>query len=148
MLSIFLMAFTLSLVSFSCTGPIIGFLLVQVSTTGSVVAPAIGMLGFAIALALPFTLFALFPSWLKSMPKSGGWMNIIKVTLGFLELAFALKFLSVADLAYGWRILDRETFLALWIVLFALLGFYLLGKIKFPHDDDDSKVSVHRFFMA
>lgn len=148
LLSIFLMAFTLSLVSFSCTGPIIGFLLVQVSTTGSVVAPAIGMLGFAIALALPFTLFALFPSWLKSMPKSGGWMNIIKVTLGFLELAFALKFLSVADLAYGWRILDRETFLALWIVLFTLLGFYLLGKIKFPHDDDDSKVSVPRFFMA
>ena len=148
LLSIFLMAFTLSLVSFSCTGPIIGFLLVQVSTTGSVVAPAIGMLGFAIALALPFTLFALFPSWLKSMPKSGGWMNVIKVTLGFLELAFALKFLSVADLAYGWRILDRETFLALWIVLFALLGFYLLGKIKFPHDDDNTKVSVPRFFMA
>ncbi|WP_300701070.1 cytochrome c biogenesis protein CcdA [Bacteroides sp.] len=148
LLSIFLMAFTLSLVSFSCTGPIIGFLLVQVSTTGSVVAPAIGMLGFAIALALPFTLFALFPSWLKSMPKSGGWMNVIKVTLGFLELAFALKFLSVADLAYGWRILDRETFLALWIVLFTLLGFYLLGKIKFPHDDDDTKVSVPRFFMA
>ena len=148
LLSIFLMAFTLSLVSFSCTGPIIGFLLVQVSTTGSVIAPAIGMLGFAIALALPFTLFALFPSWLKSMPKSGGWMNVIKVTLGFLELAFALKFLSVADLAYGWRILDRETFLALWIVLFALLGFYLLGKIKFPHDDDNTKVGVGRFFMA
>jgi len=148
LLSIFLMAFTLSLVSFSCTGPIIGFLLVQVSTTGSIVAPAIGMLGFAIALALPFTLFALFPSWLKSMPKSGGWMNVIKVTLGFLELAFALKFLSVADLAYGWGILDRETFLALWIVLFALLGFYLLGKIKFPHDDDDTRVSVPRFFMA
>lgn len=148
LLSIFLMAFTLSLVSFSCTGPIIGFLLVQVSTTGSVVAPAIGMLGFAIALALPFTLFALFPSWLKSMPKSGGWMNVIKVTLGFLELAFALKFLSVADLAYGWRLLDRETFLALWIVIFALLGFYLLGKIKFPHDDDDNKVGVSRFFLA
>ena len=148
LLSIFLMAFTLSLVSFSCTGPNIGFLLVQVSTTGSVVAPAIGMLGFAIALALPFTLFALFPSWLKSMPKSGGWMNVIKVTLGFLELAFALKFLSVADLAYGWRLLDRETFLALWIVIFALLGFYLLGKIKFPHDDDDNKVGVTRFFMA
>ena len=142
LLSIFLMAFTLSLVSFSCTGPIIGFLLVQVSTTGSIVAPAIGMLGFAIALALPFTLFALFPSWLKSM------MNVIKVTLGFLELAFALKFLSVADLAYGWRLLDRETFLALWIVIFALLGFYLLGKIKFPHDDDDNKVGVTRFFMA
>ena len=148
LLSIFLMAFTLSLGSFSCTGPIIGFLLVEVSTTGSVVAPAVGMLGFALALALPFTLFALFPSWLKSMPKSGGWMNVIKVTLGFLELAFALKFLSVADLAYGWRILDRETFLALWIVIFGLLGFYLLGKIKFPHDDDDNTVSVPRFFMA
>jgi len=148
LLSIFLMAFTLSLVSFSCTGPIIGFLLVEVSTTGSVVAPAVGMLGFALALALPFTLFAMFPSWLKSMPKSGGWMNVIKVTLGFLELAFALKFLSVADLAYGWRILDRETFLALWIVIFGLLGFYLLGKIKFPHDDDDNTVSVSRFFMA
>lgn len=148
LLSIFLMAFTLSLVSFSCTGPIIGFLLVEVSTTGSVIAPAIGMLGFAIALALPFTLFAMFPSWLKSMPKSGGWMNVIKVTLGFLELAFVLKFLSVADLAYGWRILDRETFLALWIVIFGLLGFYLLGKIKFPHDDDDNTTSVPRFFMA
>ena len=148
LLSIFLMAFTLSLVSFSCTGPIIGFLLVEVSTTGSVVAPAIGMLGFALALALPFTLFAMFPSWLKQMPKSGGWMNVIKVTLGFLELAFALKFLSVADLAYGWRILDRETFLALWIVIFGLMGFYLLGKIKFPHDDDDTTISVPRFFMA
>ena len=148
LLSIFLMAFTLSLVSFSCTGPIIGFLLVEVSTTGSVIAPAIGMLGFAFALALPFTLFAMFPSWLKQMPKSGGWMNVIKVTLGFLELAFALKFLSVADLAYGWRLLDRETFLALWIVIFGLLGFYLLGKIKFPHDDDEDSVSVPRFFMA
>ena len=148
LLSIFLMAFTLSLVSFSCTGPIIGFLLVEVSTTGSVVAPAVGMLGFALALALPFTLFAMFPSWLKQMPKSGGWMNVIKVTLGFLELAFALKFLSVADLAYGWRLLDRETFLALWIVIFGLLGFYLLGKIKFPHDDDEDSVSVPRFFMA
>src|SRR5574344_1890340 len=122
LLSIFLMAFTLALVSFSCTGPIIGFLLVEVSTTGSIVAPAIGMFGFALALALPFTLFAMFPSWLKSMPKSGGWMNVIKVVLGFLELAFALKFLSVADLAYGWRILDRETFLALWIAIFGLLG--------------------------
>ena len=148
LLSIFLMAFTLSLISFSCTGPIIGFLLVEVSTSGSVVAPAIGMLGFAIALALPFTLFAMFPSWLKSMPKSGGWMNVIKVSLGFLELAFALKFLSVADLAYGWRILDRETFLALWIVIFGLLGMYLLGKIKFPHDDDNTKVGVGRFFLA
>ncbi|MBQ6747241.1 MAG: thioredoxin family protein [Bacteroidaceae bacterium] len=148
LLSIFLMAFTLALVSFSCTGPIIGFLLVEVSTSGSIVAPAIGMLGFAIALALPFTLFALFPSWLKQMPKSGGWMNVIKVSLGFIELAFALKFLSVADLAYGWHILDRETFLSLWIVLFALLGIYLLGKIKFPHDDDDTHVSVPRFFLA
>ncbi len=148
LLSIFLMAFTLALVSFSCTGPIIGFLLVEVSTSGSIVAPAIGMLGFAIALALPFTLFALFPSWLKQMPKSGGWMNVIKVSLGFIELAFALKFLSVADLAYGWHILDRETFLSLWIVLFALLGVYLLGKIKFPHDDDDTRVSVPRFFLA
>lgn len=147
-LSIFLMAFTLTLVSFSCTGPIIGFLLVEVSTTGSVAGPAIGMFGFALALALPFTLFAMFPSWLKSMPKSGGWMNVIKVVLGFLELAFALKFLSVADLAYGWHILDRETFLALWIVIFGLLGYYLLGWIKFPHDDDDNKVSVSRFFMA
>ena len=148
MIGIFLMAFTLTLVSFSCTGPIIGFLLVEVSTSGSIVAPAIGMFGFALALALPFTLFALFPSWLKSMPKSGGWMNVIKVVLGFLELAFALKFLSVADLAYGWGILDRETFLALWIAIFALLGFYLLGKIKFPHDDDNTKVSVPRFFLA
>ena len=149
LLSIFLMAFTLSLVSFSCTGPIIGFLLVEVTTSGgSALAPTIGMLGFALALALPFTLFALFPAWLKSAPKSGGWLNVVKVTLGFLELAFALKFLSVADLAYGWHLLDRETFLALWIVIFALLGFYLLGKIKFPHDDDGDHVSVPRFFMA
>lgn len=150
LLSIFLMAFTLSLVSFSCTGPIIGFLLVEVSTTGgTALAPTIGMLGFAIALALPFTLFALFPTWLKSAPKSGGWMNTIKVVLGFLELAFALKFLSVADLAYGWHILDRETFLALWIVIFALLGVYLLGIIKFPHDDEtERRTSVPKFFMA
>ena len=148
LISIFLMAFTLALVSFSCTGPIIGFLLVEVSTMGSILAPTIGMLGFAIALALPFTLFALFPTWLKQMPKSGGWMNVIKVTLGFIELAFALKFLSVADLAYGWHILDRETFLALWIVIFGLLGVYLLGKIKFPHDDDNTRVSVPRFFLA
>lgn len=149
LLGIFLMAFTLTLVSFSCTGPIIGFLLVEVSTSGDILAPTIGMLGFAIALALPFTLFAMFPSWLKTMPKSGGWMNNVKVVLGFVELAFALKFLSVADLAYGWRILDRETFLALWIVLFALLGFYLLGKIKFPHDDDDDDhIGVGRFFLA
>ena len=148
LLSIFLMAFTLTLVSFSCTGPIIGFLLVAVSTTGSIVAPTIGMLGFAIALALPFTLFAMFPSWLKSMPKSGGWMNVVKVVLGFIELAFALKFLSVADLSYGWHILDRETFLALWIVIFGLLGVYLLGKIKFPHDDDETHIGVTRFFLG
>lgn len=149
MLSIFLMAFTLSLVSFSCTGPIIGFLLVEVSTSGgSALAPTIGMLGFAVALALPFTLFALFPTWLKSAPKSGGWLNVVKVVLGFLELAFALKFLSVADLAYGWHILDRETFLALWIVIFALLGAYLLGKIRFPHDDASEHVSIPRFFLA
>lgn len=148
LISIFLMAFTLALVSFSCTGPIIGFVLVEVATTGNLIGPVICMFAFALALALPFTLFALFPSWLKSMPKSGGWMNVIKVTLGFLELAFALKFLSVADLAYGWGILDRETFLALWIVIFALLGVYLLGKIKFPHDDDSMKVSVSRFFLA
>ena len=150
LLSIFLMAFTLSLVSFSCTGPIIGFLLVEVSTSGgSALAPTIGMLGFAIALALPFTLFALFPTWLKSAPKSGGWLNNVKVVLGFLELAFALKFFSVADLAYGWHLLDRETFLALWIVIFTLLGIYLLGAIKFPHDDEDERhTSVPRFFLA
>ncbi len=149
LLGIFLMAFTLTLVSFSCTGPIIGFLLVEVSTSGgSVLAPAIGMLGFAVALALPFTLFALFPTWLKSMPKSGGWMNVVKVVLGFLELAFALKFLSVADMAYGWHILDREAFLSLWIIIFGLLGIYLMGWIKFPHDDDEDRVSVPRFFMA
>ena len=148
LLSIFLMAFTLALVSFSCTGPIIGFLLVAVSTQGSIVAPTVGMLGFAIALAIPFTLFAMFPSLLKSAPKSGGWMNVIKVTLGFIELAFALKFLSVADLAYGWHILDREVFLALWIIIFGLLGAYLLGWIKFPHDDDQHRTNVPQFFLA
>ena len=134
LLSIFLMAFTLALVSFSCTGPIIGFLLVDFATSGNFWGPAIGMLGFAIALALPFTLFALFPTWLKSAPKSGGWMNILKVTLGFIELAFALKFFSVADLAYGWRLLDREVFLCLWIVIFGALGLYLIGKLKFQSD--------------
>ena len=148
MLSIFLMAFTLTLVSFSCTGPIIGFLLVAVSTQGSILAPTIGMLGFAIALAIPFTLFAMFPSLLKSAPKSGGWMNVVKVVLGFIELAFALKFLSVADLAYGWHILDRETFLALWIVIFGLLGVYLLGWLKFPHDDEGNRTNVPQFFLA
>ena len=148
-LSIFLMAFTLSLVSFSCTGPIIGFLLVEVSTGGSLFAPAVGMLGFALALALPFTIFALFPSMLKQVPRSGGWMNVVKVTLGFIELAFALKFLSVADLSYGWGILDREVFLVLWIVLFALLGLYLLNVIHFPHDDaEERKTTVPRFFLA
>ncbi|MCF0208313.1 MAG: thioredoxin family protein, partial [Bacteroidaceae bacterium] len=135
LISIFFMAFTLALVSFSCTGPIIGFLLVAVSTQGDILAPLIGMLGFAIALAIPFTVFAMFPSLLKAAPKSGGWMNTIKVVLGFIELAFALKFLSVADLAYGWHILDREVFLSLWIVIFGLMGIYLLGWLKFPHDD-------------
>ena len=148
-LSIFLMAFTLVLVSFSCTGPIIGFLLVSVADSGEILAPAVGMFGFALALALPFTLFAIFPSLIKQAPRSGGWMNTIKVVLGFVELAFALKFLSVADLAYGWGILDRETFLALWIVLFALLGLYLLKIIRFPHDDPEEKTtSIPGFFMG
>ena len=135
LLSIFLMAFTLTLVSFSCTGPIIGFLLVEVSTQGSILGPALGMFGFALALALPFTLFALFPTWLKQAPKSGSWMNTIKVVLGFIELAFALKFFSVADLAYGWRLLDREVFLSLWIVIFGLMGAYLLGWLRFQSDE-------------
>ena len=148
LLSIFLMAFTLTLVSFSCTGPIVGFLLVAVSTQGDIIAPTIGMLGFAIALAIPFTLFAMFPSLLKAAPKSGGWMNTVKVVLGFIELAFALKFLSVADLAYGWRLLDREVFICLWIALFGLLGAYLLGWLKFPHDDDEHRTNVPQFFMG
>lgn len=139
LLSIFLMAFTLSLVSFSCTAPVVGLLLVQAATSGDWVAPAVGMFGFALALALPFTFFALFPTLLKKAPKSGSWMNMIKVVLGFIELAFSLKFLSVADLAYGWHILDRETFLSIWIVLFGLLGLYLIGKLKFPHDDPEQK---------
>lgn len=147
-LSIFFMAFTLVLVSFSCTGPIIGTLLVEAATSGTIIAPAIGMLGFAIALAIPFALFAIFPSWLSSMPKSGGWMNSVKVVLGFLELALALKFLSVADLAYGWGILDREVFLVLWIVIFVLLGIYLLGKIKFKGDSDIPHLSVTRLFLG
>ena len=147
-LSILLMAFTLVIVSFSCTGPIIGTLLVEAAGK-SLLAPTMGMLGFAIALALPFSLFAMFPSVLKKLPKSGGWMNTFKVTLAFLELALALKFLSVADLAYGWHILDREVFVALWIIIFALLGMYLLGLIAFPHDDDDHrKTSVPRLFLA
>lgn len=148
LLSIFFMAFTLTLVSFSCTGPIIGFLLVAVSTQGSIVAPTVGMLGFAIALAIPFTLFAIFPSLLKSAPKSGGWMNVVKVVLGFIELAFALKFLSVADLAYGWHILDREVFVSLWIIIFGLMGVYLLGWLKFPHDDPEHRTNVPQFFLA
>jgi len=158
LLSIFLMAFTLSLVSFSCTGPIIGFLLVEVSTMGSLLAPSIGMLGFATAMALPFTLFAMFPAWLKTMPKSGNWMNCIKVCLGLLEIAFALKFFSVADLAYGWHLMDREVFLCLWIVIFALMGAYLVGWIRFPHDEDEydemgeiiqhPRTGVTRFFLA
>ena len=147
-LSILLMAFTLVIVSFSCTGPIIGTLLVEAAGK-SILAPAMGMLGFALALALPFSLFAMFPSVLKKLPKSGGWMNTFKVTLAFLELALALKFLSVADLAYGWHILDREVFVSLWIVIFSLLGCYLLGLISFPHDDEDHrKTSVPRLFLA
>lgn len=148
LLSIFLMAFTLALVSFSCTGPIIGFLLVAVSTQGNILGPTLGMLGFAIGLAIPFAFFALFPSLLKSVPKSGSWMNTIKVVLGFIELAFALKFLSVADLAYGWRLLDREVFLAIWIALFGLLGAYLMGWIRFPHDDPEHRTNVPRFFLG
>ena len=149
LLSIFFMAFTLTLVSFSCTGPIIGFLLVEVSTSGEIFGPAVGMLGFALALALPFTLFALFPSLLKQTPRSGSWMNTIKVVLGFVEIAFALKFFSVADLSYHWGLLDRETFLALWIALFAILGLYLLKIVRLPHDDaDDKKASVPGFFMG
>ena len=158
LLSIFFMAATLVLVSFSCTGPIIGLLLVDMMTSGSVVAPTVGMFGFALALAAPFTLFAMFPTWLKSAPKSGNWMNVIKVVLGLVELAFALKFLSVADLAYGWRLLDRETFLCLWILIFALMGFYLLGWIRLPHDEDEydddgnvisrPKIGVTRFLSA
>lgn len=158
LLSIFLMAFTLVLVSFSCTAPIVGLLLVEMATSGNLIAPTVGMLGFSLALAAPFTLFALFPTWLKQAPKSGNWMNVVKVVLGLVELAFALKFLSVADLAYGWRILDRETFLCLWIMIFALMGFYLLGWIRLPHDEDEyddmgeviqrPKIGVTRFFGA
>ncbi|MGM9850688.1 MAG: protein-disulfide reductase DsbD family protein [Muribaculaceae bacterium] len=149
-LSIFFMAFTLVLVSFSCTGPIIGTLLVEAVSQGSILGPALGMGGFALGMALPFGLFAFFPSMLKEMPKSGSWLNTVKVVLGFIELILSLKFLSVADLAYGWRILDREVFVALWIVLFALMGMYLLGKLRFPHDDDSKggRVGVGRFFLA
>lgn len=148
LISIFFMAFTLALVSFSCTGPIIGTLLVEAATMGHLTGPAVGMGGFALALALPFSLFAIFPSWLKEMPRSGGWLNSVKVALGFLELALSLKFLSVADLAYGWGILDREVFICLWIVIFAMLGFYLLGKIRFSHDAPLDHVSIPRFFLS
>ena len=148
LLSIFFMAFTLVLVSFSCTGPIIGTLLVQAASMGVAIGPAIGMFGFALALAIPFAVFAIFPSMLQSLPRSGGWLNSVKVVLAFLELAFALKFLSVADLAYGWHILDREAFVALWIIIFALLGIYLLGKIRFSHDSETQHVSVPRLFLA
>ena len=147
-IAIFFMAFTLVLVSFSCTGPIIGTLLVEAASWGGTLAPAVGMGGFAIALAIPFALFAMFPSLMKQLPKSGGWLNTVKVVLGFLELALSLKFLSVADLAYGWHILDRETFLVLWITIFALLGFYLLGKLNFVHDSPVKYVSVPRLFLA
>ncbi len=143
-LSIFLMAFTLVLVSFSCTAPIVGLLLVETTTTGNWLAPAFGMFGFAVALALPFTLFALFPSWLKQTPKSGSWMTTIKVMLGFVELAFALKFFSVADLAYGWHLMDREVFLSLWIVIFALLGAYLCGWLKFEQEPNEGVSTSNR----
>ena len=146
--SILFMAFTLVLVSFSCTGPLVGTLLVQVAGNNSIIAPVVGMTGFAVALSIPFSLFALFPSWLKTLPKSGGWLNSVKIVLAFLELALALKFLSVADLAYGWHILDREVFLTIWIVLFALLGVYLLGKIRFPHDSESKHTSVLGIFLA
>lgn len=148
LLSIFFMAFTLALVSFSCTGPIIGTLLVEAASMGNITGPAIGMGAFALALALPFTLFAIFPSWLKEMPRSGGWLNSVKVVLGFLELALSLKFLSVADLAYGWGILDREVFISLWVVMFVMLGMYLLGKINFSHDTPTEHVSIVRFFLS
>lgn len=148
MLSIFFMAFTLVLVSFSCTGPIIGTLLVEAASVGDITGPAIGMGAFALALAIPFTLFAIFPSWLKEMPRSGGWLNSVKVVLGFLELALSLKFLSVADLAYGWGILDREVFVSLWVIIFALLGMYLLGKLRFSHDAPLDHVPVGRFFLS
>jgi len=145
---IFFMAATLSLVSFSCTGPIIGTLLVQAAVSGALLGPAIGMLGFSLALAIPFALFAMFPSWLNALPKSGGWLNSVKVTLGFLELALALKFLSNVDLAYHWHWFDREIFLVLWIVIFALMGMYLLGKLRFNLDSELPYISVPRLFLA
>lgn len=148
LISLFFMAFTLALVSFSCTGPIIGWLLVEAATQGSYLAPAIGMLGFAIALAIPFTLFAIFPSWLKTLPKSGSWLNSVKVVLGFIVLAVSMKFLSVADLSNGWGILNRDVFLVLWIVISGILGFYLLGKLKFHGDSDVPHVTIPRLFLS
>lgn len=147
-ISIFFMAFTLVLVSFSCTGPIIGTLLVEAASQGNILGPALGMGGFALGLAVPFTLFAFFPGMLKEMPKSGGWLNSVKVVLGFCELILSLKFLSVADMAYGWRILDREVFISIWIVLFVMLGLYLLGKLRFSHDEKKDHVGVGRFILA
>lgn len=147
-ISIFFMAFTLVLVSFSCTGPIIGTLLVEAASQGNIIGPALGMGGFALGLAIPFTLFAFFPGMLKEMPKSGGWLNSVKVVLGFCELILSLKFLSVADMAYGWRILDREVFISLWIVMFVMLGLYLLGKLRFSHDEKKEHVGVGRFILS
>ena len=148
LVGLFFMAFALALVSFSCTGPIIGTLLVQAAAMGELMGPAIGMLGFSLALAIPFTLFASFPSLLKTLPKSGGWLNSVKVTLGFIELALAFKFLSNVDLAYHWEFLDREVFLVLWIVIFAMMGFYLLGKLKFSHDSDLPYITIPRLFLS
>jgi len=147
LVGVFFMAFTLALVSFSCTGPIVGSILVA-SAGGETLRPVVGMLGFSLAFAMPFTLFAIFPSWLSSLPKSGGWLNSVKVVLGFIELALALKFLSIADQVYHWGILDRDVYLALWIVIFTLMGFYLLGKLKFSHDSDVKHISVPRLFLA
>jgi len=147
-IGIFFMAFTLSLVSFSCTGPIIGTLLVEASESGSMVGPAVGMIGFSTALAIPFTLFAIFPGWLNSLPQSGGWLNSVKVVLGLLELALALKFLSMVDLAYHWDILTREVFVSLWFVIFAVIGIYLLGIIRFAHDTVVERLTVTRFMFA
>jgi len=148
LIGVFFMAFTLVLVSFSCTGPIVGSLLIESISTGNIASPAVGMFGFGLALALPFTLFAIFPSWLSSLPQSGGWLNSVKVVLGLLELAIAMKFLSRVDMAYEWNILTREIFIAVWVVVFAIIGFYLLGKIRFAHDDKIEKISVTRFMFA
>src|SRR5690606_21845775 len=148
LMGLFFMAATLALVSFSCTGPIIGTLLVQAASMGELMGPAVGMFGFALALAIPFALFAMFPGWLKSLPKSGGWLNSVKVVLGFLELALALKFLSNVDLAYHWNLFDREVFLVLWIVIFGMIGLYLIGKLRFVHDSPLPYISIPRLFLA